>query len=63
MYYRHHVFFCTNRRDDGSQSCEQCGASEMRAYTKERIKSLGLAGKAACVSIPPAAWIVAAKGR
>jgi (2Fe-2S) ferredoxin len=45
MYYRHHVFFCTNRRDDGSQCCEQCGASDMRAYAKERIKSLGLAGK------------------
>ena len=45
MYYRHHVFFCTNRREDGSQCCEQCGASEMRAYTKERVKSLGLAGK------------------
>ena len=45
MYYRHHVFFCTNRRDDGSQCCEQCGASEMREYAKEKIKSLGLAGQ------------------
>lgn len=45
MYYRHHVFFCTNRRDDGSQSCGQCGAADMRAYAKERIKDLGLAGK------------------
>ena len=45
MYYRHHVFFCTNLRDDGSQSCGQCGASEMRAYAKDRIKALGLAGK------------------
>src|SRR3990172_1204880 len=44
-YYRHHVFFCTNRRDDGSQSCEQCGASTLRAYAKDRVKALGLAGK------------------
>ena len=44
-YYRHHVFFCTNLRDDGSQSCEQCGASKLRGYAKERVKELGLAGK------------------
>jgi (2Fe-2S) ferredoxin len=45
MYYRYHAFFCTNKRDDGSQSCEQCGASQLRAYAKDRIKALGLAGK------------------
>src|SRR3972149_9251387 len=44
-YYRHHVFFCTNQRDDGTQSCEQCGASKLRAYAKDRVKALGLAGK------------------
>lgn len=44
-YYRHHVFFCTNKRDDGSQCCEQCGASQLRVYAKERVKSLGVAGK------------------
>lgn len=43
-YYRRHVFFCTNQRDDGRQSCEQCGASRARSYAKERIKELGLAG-------------------
>ncbi len=44
-YYRHHVFFCTNLRDDGSQSCEQCGASQLRGYAKDRVKALGLSGK------------------
>ncbi len=44
-YYRHHVFFCTNLRDDGRQSCGQCGASEVRAYAKARIKALGLSGE------------------
>ena len=43
-HYQYHVFFCTNQRDDGSQCCEQCGASDMRAYAKQRIKELGLAG-------------------
>ncbi len=44
MYYRHHVFFCTNKRDDGRQSCEDCGASALRAYAKDKVKALGLAG-------------------
>ncbi len=43
-YYRHHVFFCTNERSDGSQCCEQCGAGVLRDYMKKRSKELGLAG-------------------
>ena len=43
-YYKYHVFFCTNKRDDGRQCCEQCNASEIRAYAKSRIKALGLSG-------------------
>ena len=45
-YYRHHLFFCTNRRPDGAArpSCELCGASGMRAHVKKRVKELGMAG-------------------
>lgn len=43
-YYRHHVFFCTNQREDGSQSCGPCGAHELRDYLKRRTKELGLTG-------------------
>lgn len=43
-YYRSHLFFCTNQRDAGRKCCNQCGASEARAYAKQRIKALGLAG-------------------
>ncbi len=43
-YYRHHVFFCTNLREDGSQSCEQCGSRALRDYMKKRVKELGLNG-------------------
>lgn len=43
-YYKYHVFFCTNLREDGSQSCEQCGAQAARDYAKGRIKTLGLNG-------------------
>lgn len=41
-YYKHHVFFCTNQRDDGSQCCAQFNAQEMRDYMKKRSKELGL---------------------
>ncbi len=43
-YYRYHVFFCTNLREDGRQSCEQCGARALRDYAKMRCKELGITG-------------------
>lgn len=43
-YYRHHVFFCTNRREDGRQSCARCGAQELRDKLKQRSKELGITG-------------------
>jgi len=43
-YFTHHVFFCTNQREDGSQCCNQCGAQEARDYVKGRCKELGLSG-------------------
>ncbi len=45
MYYRHHVFFCTNQREDGSDCCQNFAAAEMRAYAKARAKELGISGK------------------
>ncbi len=44
-YYRYHVFFCTNQREDGSQCCNQCGAAAMRDFLKRRTKELGLSGR------------------
>lgn len=44
-YYRRHVFFCVNRRDDGSACCAHHNAQAMRDYAKARIKELGLAGQ------------------
>lgn len=43
-YYRHHVFFCVNKREDGRPCCANHGAHALRDYAKERIKSLGLTG-------------------
>ena len=44
-FYQHHVFFCVNQRDDGSECCNQHDAEGVRAYAKERIKKLNLNGK------------------
>lgn len=44
-YYRYHVFFCTNQRDDGSACCADHRSQDMRDYAKARIKELGLSGR------------------
>ena len=44
-YYRYHVFFCVNRREDGRTCCANHHSQEIRDYAKARIKSLGLDGK------------------
>ena len=44
VYYRYHVFFCTNKRDDGTACCANHDAQALRDYAKSRVKSLGLAG-------------------
>lgn len=44
-YYRYHVFFCVNKREDGRACCAARGSQALRDYAKERVKTLGLAGK------------------
>lgn len=43
-YYRHHVFVCLNRRDDGRACCAEHHSEELQAYAKERVKALGQSG-------------------
>jgi len=43
-YYQHHLFFCTNRREDGRACCADLDAAGARAYVKARCKALGLHG-------------------
>ncbi|TCT18744.1 (2Fe-2S) ferredoxin domain-containing protein [Thiobaca trueperi] len=43
-YYRCHVFFCTNQREDGRLCCGQAEAAAGRDYLKRRVKESGLAG-------------------
>jgi (2Fe-2S) ferredoxin len=44
-YYRYHVFFCVNQRENGEVCCADKGATAMRDYAKARVKALGLAGR------------------
>lgn len=44
-YFQKHVFFCTNKREDGGPCCANFAANEMRDYAKNRIKELDLNGK------------------
>jgi len=43
-FYRYHVFFCVNQRENGQACCADKGAVAMRDYAKTRVKQLGLAG-------------------
>ena len=43
-HYRHHVFFCLNRREDGAPCCCDHGAEDLFNYVKKRLKALGLNG-------------------
>ncbi len=43
-YYRHHIFFCLNQRDNGEACCAQHGAQQAFEHCKSRVKAAGLAG-------------------
>ncbi len=43
-YYRHHLFFCTNFREDGRPCCQNHQADQARDYIKNKIKKLGESG-------------------
>ena len=43
-YYRHHLFCCVNKREDGSACCQNFDSQAMRDYAKARTKTLGIAG-------------------
>jgi (2Fe-2S) ferredoxin len=44
-YYKHHMFFCLNRRDAPEACCANHDSERMRAYAKDRVKELGLSGE------------------
>ena len=44
-FYKHHVFFCLNQREDGARCCMDNGAESAFNHMKARIKKLVLNGK------------------
>lgn len=44
-FFKHHVFFCTNSRDDGRSCCGEHGAVAAQQHAKLRIKEMELNGK------------------
>jgi (2Fe-2S) ferredoxin len=43
-FYRHHVFFCVNKRAAPENCCACHGSEALREYAKKRIKELGMSG-------------------
>jgi (2Fe-2S) ferredoxin len=43
-YYRHHIFFCMNQRDNGEACCAQHAPQAALDRCKSRVKAEGLAG-------------------
>lgn len=44
MYFKYHIFCCTNRREPGHTrgSCAEKGSEELRDYMKRKVKELGI---------------------
>ncbi len=43
-YYKHHIFFCLNQRDNGENACTQHGAQAGFERCKSRVKAERLMG-------------------
>jgi (2Fe-2S) ferredoxin len=43
-YYKHHIFFCLNQRDNGQDCCANHGAQDAFDHCKAQVKAAGLAG-------------------
>ena len=43
-YFKRHIFFCLNERNNGENCCAQHNAQAAFDHCKQRIKALGLSG-------------------
>ncbi len=43
-YYKHHIFFCLNQRENGEACCAAHGAQQAFERCKSQVKAAGLAG-------------------
>ncbi|MBU2571443.1 MAG: (2Fe-2S) ferredoxin domain-containing protein [Gammaproteobacteria bacterium] len=47
-YFKHHVFFCTNQRENGAACCQDHDAQCFRDYAKAQLKKLKMSGPGKC---------------
>ena len=47
-YFKHHVFFCTNQRENGAACCQDHEAQSFRDYAKTQLKKLKMSGPGKC---------------
>jgi (2Fe-2S) ferredoxin len=45
LYFKQHVFFCMNARDDGRPCCSDHNAQAAQEHAKRRIKQLDMNGQ------------------
>ncbi|MDE2369514.1 MAG: (2Fe-2S) ferredoxin domain-containing protein [Burkholderiales bacterium] len=43
-YYKHHIFFCLNQRENGEACCADHGAKAAFDHCKGAVKAAGMAG-------------------
>ncbi len=44
-FYKHHIFFCNNVRQNSKKCCSQNGAKELYRYAKDRCRESSMLGK------------------
>ena len=44
LYFKKHVFFCMNQRDEGHPCCHNSGSETAQKHAKKRMKQLDLDG-------------------
>ena len=44
-YFKHHVFFCLNERNDGRACCASHDAKSAQEHAKQRLKKLDMNGQ------------------
>lgn len=44
-YYKHHLFICTNQREDNRPCCGRFDTEKLRKYAKEKIRAMSISKK------------------
>ena len=47
-YYKHHVFICTNKRQNGEPCCQDYDSQHARDYLKKRAKEMDIHARGNC---------------